>query len=339
MELMTMPEPYSKKEIMVSICCLAYNHEKYIREALDGFLMQKTDFAFEVLIHDDASTDGTAEIIREYEKKYPHLINALCQTENQYSRGIDVYVLNARRARGKYIADCEGDDYWTDPHKLQKQVDYLESHPSCSAAFHAALNVDAESGRTISYFRPSNESRLFRTGEVIERGGGFFSTNSVMYRANLLERLPDFFHNASVGDYPMIIYLSTEGELYYSDEVMSAYRSNVRDSWTDRVFNKLDLRIKHFNEIDAMLDEVDQYTDQRYSEEIDRAKARNELNIKKYDWKLLISQRKLAQAKKKYSTEIYGKMSLYQKTMLHLKYYFPSLHSGLTSGKKKLKNG
>lgn len=330
-----MHEPPSRGDIMVSVCCIAYNHEKYIREALDGFLMQKTDFAFEILIHDDASTDGTADIIREYEKKYPHLISALCQTENHYSRGIDVYLLNLRRARGKYIADCEGDDYWTDPYKLQKQVDYLESHPSCSATFHASLNVDAESGRTISYFRPCTENRFFRTGEIIQRDGGFFSTNSLMYRAALLDRLPDFFLNASVGDYPMMIYLSTEGDVYYTDEVMSAYRSNVRDSWTDRVYNKLDLRIKHYKEIAAMLDEVDRYTNHLYAEDIVKAKTRNQLNIKKLDWRLLISQRKLAQAKKKYAREIYSTMSLSTKTMLHLKYYFPSLYSILVHSKKK----
>ena len=113
---------------LVSICCLTYNHVPFIRKCLDGFLMQQTDFPIEILIHDDCSTDGTTEIIRQYEAKYPELIFPLYEEENQYSRGgagkMDLY--NYRRARGKYIAYCEGDDYWTDPLKLQKQVDFLE---------------------------------------------------------------------------------------------------------------------------------------------------------------------------------------------------------------------
>ena len=113
---------------LVSICCLAFNHEPYIREALEGFLMQKTDFPIEVLIHDDASTDGTASIIREYEERFPDIIKPIYQTENQYSKGIKNIsgIFNFPRAKGKYIAMCEGDDYWTDPYKLQKQIDFLD---------------------------------------------------------------------------------------------------------------------------------------------------------------------------------------------------------------------
>ncbi len=118
---------------VVSIICLAYNHEKYIREALDGFVMQKTDFPFEIVMHDDASTDDTAAIIREYEARFPGLFKPIYQTENQYTQEkgrVTKIVFNA--AKGKYIALCEGDDYWTDPLKLQKQVDFMEKHSHIS---------------------------------------------------------------------------------------------------------------------------------------------------------------------------------------------------------------
>lgn len=115
---------------IVSICCITFNHEKYIRDAIEGFLMQKTLFPFEILIHDDASTDRTSYIIREYEEKFPDVIKPIYQTENQYSKGISISATyQFPRARGKYIAMCEGDDYWTDPLKLQKQVDFLEKNP------------------------------------------------------------------------------------------------------------------------------------------------------------------------------------------------------------------
>lgn len=129
------------KEPLVSICCLAYNHEPYIRQCIEGFLMQKTSFVIEVLIHDDASTDKTADIIREYELKFPDLIKPIYQSENQYSKGIGVTrVYQFSRARGKYIAMCEGDDYWTDPYKLQKQVDFLENNPEFRVV-HTAYDV------------------------------------------------------------------------------------------------------------------------------------------------------------------------------------------------------
>ena len=118
------------KNILVSICCQSYNQEPYIRQCLEGFIIQKTNFPFEVLIYDDASTDKTADIIREYEGKYPDIIKPIYQTENQYSKKISIFKkFQHPRAKGKYIAICEGDDYWIDSLKLQKQVDFLEKKP------------------------------------------------------------------------------------------------------------------------------------------------------------------------------------------------------------------
>lgn len=129
---------------LVSVCCITYNHASFIRKCLDGFLMQQTDFPIEILIHDDCSTDGTTEIIKEYAAQYPDLIFPLYEEVNQYQQGkateIDFY--NYRRARGKYIAYCEGDDYWTDPLKLQKQVDFMELHPEYSVCFHGFEEYD-----------------------------------------------------------------------------------------------------------------------------------------------------------------------------------------------------
>src|SRR5690554_1577899 len=138
----------SKKKILLSICCLTYNHKPFIEKAINSFLTQKTNFSFEVLIHDDASTDGTSEIVKAYESKYPSIIKPIYQTENQWSKGLRSITVNYNftRAKGKYIAICEGDDYWTDPHKLQKQVDFLESHPDyilCCGGF-TSVNGDKD---------------------------------------------------------------------------------------------------------------------------------------------------------------------------------------------------
>ena len=111
------------EDIKVSVCCLVYNHEKYLRQCLDSLLMQETNFKYEILIHDDASTDGSADIIREYESKFPDIIKPIYQTENQYSKQVQIsWTYQYPRARGKYLAWCEGDDFWSDKKKLQKQV-------------------------------------------------------------------------------------------------------------------------------------------------------------------------------------------------------------------------
>ena len=145
----------SNKNIIVSICCITYNHASFIRKALDGFLMQQAPSCVpqgakmsdwcEILIHDDCSTDGTADIVKEYATKYPDLIFPLYEEVNQYSKGVKVDFYNYKRARGKYIAYCEGDDYWTDPNKLQKQVDFMESHPEYSICMHGCSVYDTRS--------------------------------------------------------------------------------------------------------------------------------------------------------------------------------------------------
>ena len=127
-----------KKDIMVSISCLTYNHAHLIRQALDSFMMQKADFKFEIVIHDDASTDGTADIIRDYEKKFPKIVKGIYQTENQFKKnGVYPVAFIYPHLKGKYVAECDGDDYWTDPLKLQKQVDFMEKNIDCVMTHHA----------------------------------------------------------------------------------------------------------------------------------------------------------------------------------------------------------
>ena len=126
-------------DIKVSILCLAFNHEKYIADAIEGFLKQKTDFAYEIIINEDASTDGTAEIIRQYERRFPDMIHPIYHKQNQYSQGVNINdKFMVPLARGKYVALCDGDDYWIDPYKLQKQYDAMEANPNCRMCLHKA---------------------------------------------------------------------------------------------------------------------------------------------------------------------------------------------------------
>lgn len=172
---------------LVSICCVTYNHAQFIRKCLDGFLMQQTTFPIEVLIHDDCSTDGTTEIIRKYEAKYPDLIFPLYEEENQYQQGksaeIDFY--NYRRARGKYIAYCEGDDYWTDPLKLQKQVDFMEAHPEYSVCFHDFQIYDI---RNNQWSKPS-----CNMGTKFQQGGEDITSSMFLHNADYGQPLTMLF--------------------------------------------------------------------------------------------------------------------------------------------------
>lgn len=268
------------REVLVSIGCITYNHEKYIADALDSFLMQKTKFGFEILVHDDASTDDTSNIIKEYELKYPDLIKPIYQKENQYSKGVKVSVINLKRAKGKYIALCEGDDYWTDPYKLQKQVEYMESHPECSMCTHAAYLV-SETKDIIGEIRPSKFDGILTTEDIISQGGGFLATNSIMYRSEYINEFPKFYYNAPVGDYPLAIFLSLKGPVYYIDQYMSAYRRGVEGSWTWRYEHNTDLdKLSEFTyRMIKMFDDIDSYTNFKYHELVEKRKIDFEFNL------------------------------------------------------------
>ena len=231
--------------IVVSIICNTYNHERFIRDALNGFVMQKTDFEFEVLVHDDASTDCTADIIREYEKRYPIIIKPIYQVTNQYSKGISISkTYQYPRVKGKYIAICEGDDYWTDPLKLQKQVDFMGKHPNVDICTHASMQVEALTGRVLSYITPAKDNCIIPTVEVIKGGGGFVSTNSIMIRTEILEKSPSFREKYSF-DYTLQVFGALRGGMLYLADTMSVYRTNVPDSWIARMRKNRAAKIKH----------------------------------------------------------------------------------------------
>lgn len=262
---------WMEKEIQVSVICCTYNHEKYIREALDSFIMQITDFQFEVLVHDDASTDGTAHIIREYEEKYPELIVPIYQKENQYSKGIRFskeYIFP--RVKGKYIAICEGDDYWIDPYKLQKQYDAMEEHPEVDMCAHSAIKK--RNGETVGLIKPREKKCIIKTEDVILGGGGFFATNSLFYRTDMRRNEPGFVKHLSF-DYTLQIWGSLRGGVLYLPEEMSVYRLSVDGSWTNRVGKNPTRLAKHLSNVIAMLTILNKETFGRYAKEINQHSA------------------------------------------------------------------
>jgi len=228
---------------LVSIRCITYNHVNFIRDAIEGFLMQETTFPVEILIHDDASTDGTIDIILGYCEKFPSLIQAYIQPENTYSKP------NRRSYRrdfnsllkGKYIATCEGDDYWLTGYKLEKQINFLERNPDASFCFHNAVIFDERSGKA-RLFSDCAIDCWHQLEELIERN--FIATASKVARKSMCPKVhkPD---EVKAGDWVANFTAAEMGKFYYFREVMSVYRLHGAGVWTSmRGVEKLNQEIQ-----------------------------------------------------------------------------------------------
>ena len=216
------------KGIVVSVACITYNHAPYIRQCLEGFLMQKTNFPIEIIVHDDASTDGTDDIIREYALKYPELFKVILQEENQYSKGVDVLSLVFERSAGKYIALCEGDDYWTDPLKLQKQVDFLEQNPlyvMCSHRYDYYYQLND------TYDGNHNDTSRSYSLDFLLEGGWLFHPLTVMFKRSAIKNSAYYDCKVSM-DAVLFYFILKQGPGYYLKDNMAVYRVHNGGVWS-----------------------------------------------------------------------------------------------------------
>ena len=261
----------------VSIVCTAFNHERYIRQTLEGFLMQKTDFPFEVLISDDASTDNTAEIIREYELKYPEIIKPVYMKENQHNKGVACADILFKMVKTEYVAWCEGDDFWIDENKLQMQVDFMDAHPDYSLCAHAAYNCYEDGAFMKEMFRPFQSSKTVTTEEAMSAWR--FSTASLFYRTQMRPQIPAPFQgNAPSSDYSTVVYLALNGKVYYIDKPMCVYRRNSVSSLSRMNVNSMDRSLRTLSGLCALADRIDAYSEYKYTEALRKFKAGCEFN-------------------------------------------------------------
>ena len=243
--------------VIVTIRCLVYNHEPYIRQCLEGFVMQKTNFPFEAIVHDDASTDGSASIIKEYAEKYPDIIRPIYETENQYSKhdGSLRRIMDSH-TRGKYMALCEGDDYWTDPLKLQKQVDFLEGHPEYTMCFHNACVLN-ETNYKFELVRIENRDYDIR--ELFEEW--LVPTASILAIKKVFDKYtshPDLLN----GDIFIVLSAVSLGKVRGMKDVMSVYRLQDKGLTISRVKDapmELEKKyVKHFLLLKSIFSEIPQ---------------------------------------------------------------------------------
>ena len=317
-------------ETGVSVLCATYNQEKYIRQTLESFVMQKTNFPFEVIVNDDASTDKTPEIIKEFSDKYPNIIKPIYQKENQYSKGIPIHIKCLfPKATGKYLAFCEGDDFWTDENKLQTQYDIMEKNPDCHLCLHK-VRVVSENGTELKETYPKYlRKEVINTKKFLKLifCAYTFQTSCYFLRRedyksfgeNFNESLSlyQLYRELKVGDEPTLLYFGLLGKTYYINKVMSKYRTCSLGSWTSRMNSKPnEQKVKIFKHLIKITEEIDKYTSYKYhklcvvrflrfSIEI----AKNTLNKKD----LLLKNRK----------EFFGRFNLLHKSILFTYILFP----------------
>lgn len=300
-----------KKDYNYQVCiqCFTYNQSQYITDALNGFTMQQTSFPFIAMIVDDASTDGEQDIIASYvddnfdthnqdiayheETDYAYITFAQHKTnkncyivvlylkENHYRKGQNrkkLEYLAQWRDNAKYVALCEGDDYWVDPHKLQTQVDFLEANPDYSLCFHDVYTIVNNEIR--GSYKHYDSSREVPVEDVIINGGLFCPTASLVYRKELLDTYPEFAKKCHVGDYPLQIYLALKGKVFYHKDVMGCYRIGHVGSWSHNMqyADKSVIFSKMENEIE-MLRAFDDYSGYKYTDAFSLRINKYKLNI------------------------------------------------------------
>ncbi len=282
----------SNENIKVSVLCVAYNHEKYIRQALEGFVKQKTNFQFEVLIHDDASTDRTADIIREYAERFPDIVKPVFQKENQYSKGAKIeYEYLYPRVKGKYVAYCEGDDYWTDEYKLQKQFDVMEQHPNCSICTHKVRCIN-EDGTPNSHTIPLPKYGIhegLQDKKTIARSiwcrSYAFHTTSYFIRFDCISEYGNYdYANYFNGDEALLRTALNFGDFWYIDEEMSCFRLLSIGSWNSRMLSA-SYELKRKYRINYITGEIlyDKKSDKKFHQYIGGRVSRRILDVAEED--------------------------------------------------------
>ena len=272
----------------VSVAMITYGHEKYIKEAIEGVLMQVCDFEIELIVANDKSPDKTEVVVMDIIKNHPngHWIK---YTRHEDNKGMmPNFMWSLEQCEGQYIALCEGDDYWIDPSKLQKQVDLMEANTDCTLVFHSA--------NCINYYykvlglhgpRIKQTYEFFDIKDAILQASTLIPTNAMLFQAKYVKgELPVWFKEAPVGDIPLMLLLARKGKLGFINEVMSNYRIMTHESWTRQVLIDKRKRVEHFFKIKKMWFDFNEWTKGDYRITVYKKQIRNTVFFILYEVKL-----------------------------------------------------
>jgi glycosyltransferase involved in cell wall biosynthesis len=248
--------------VVVSVCMITYNHERFIARAIEGVLMQRTTFTTELVLSDDLSTDHTRSICSAYQQKYSGIIKLRLQEKNLGA--IPNFVDTLKACTGKYIAFCEGDDYWIDPLKLQKQVDFLETHPGFALCFHNAMVLSENHNIAPYLFNNEFQKQVTTIKDVIKNW--YISSASILFSREYLPELPDWVSTIHSGDYALLLLLAGRGKIGYIKEVMSVYFKHAGAMSFDPLITALYLNERHTQ----LYKIINQYFDYKYDEFIQK---------------------------------------------------------------------
>ena len=298
-----------KDNIEVSICCITYNQEKYIRQAIESFLNQKTNFNYEVVIHDDASTDNTVNILKEYKEKYPEKIVLILETENQYAKNPNsVLEIVFKKARGKYIALCEGDDYYCDENKISNQYQIMKTgkYSLCS---HNTQVVD-ENKKPIEVISPYQKnvitiSDFLKTRKSMHTSSLFFAKKDIL-------NLPQYFKDSLVGDLPLKLDLLSKGNCYHINEVYSCYRFYVPNSWNTKQQKNNSIKSQNFISEINTYKKFNKETNYKYDQEVND-------RIKLIEFNYYKDMNNLQKIKNIKYYDLYKKLKYKEKVKLYIK--------------------
>lgn len=330
-----------ENEIVVTVCCVTYNHEKYIRQSLESLLNQNTTFPYEILIHDDASTDQTISILKEYKNKYPNKIRLMLEENNQYSQGNRIIIANIMFSSvvGKYVAICEGDDYWSDKNKLQMQYEIMEKNSSLAVCVHRTEIINEEGKRTGRYLPAQMENDQILDGQQYVRqiftlDSHLFHTSSLFFSMKSFEKdrekLPEYFSKAAVEDRMLLMYLGLRGNVYYIGRTMSCYRIMSVGSWSSMVSNSKEAYYKNDLEIREMLKSFNIYSEGKLKEEIYQYETIVMFRILQYEMK----GKQLRQERYR---KLYDNLKTKEKLWFYICAYFPWIGKGYRMIKGKIK--
>jgi glycosyltransferase involved in cell wall biosynthesis len=251
---------------VVSVYMATFNHQHFLADAIEGVLNQSTNLPFELVIAEDASTDATLELALKYQRENPASVRVVFSERNVGAR--PNFKRTAPLLRGKFVAFCEGDDYWTDRRKLDKQIQVMSADPATSLSCHAANVEDARTGRIQRVQRPANTSRRLTHSELITGDGALIPTCSIVVRNDVLQGRPDWWEASPVGDFPLVLRAAQLGHVVCIDEVMATYRVNVPGSWTTTRLPAIERRIQHATTMARVLDLYRQTMPRKYHRRI-----------------------------------------------------------------------